>query len=273
MSTAVFLVACSIPSRISELSRLTQLAAGEQTRSEDSFNALCRACSVLLASHLEGFLKDLAKSISTDLNYYLKSFSSMPEALKRSFCEKIAFYEGVPAEEVNQRIAQLLAFFSTNSVNIDLHAFTYKENKNRNAGPDVIEAALAKLGVPSVLNSMKNSRLENIFKNDANATHLMRRDLRRFRSLVYRYPYKPLPETYAFDFKNARGAQKASSTSLWHTFIEEVMQRRHRIAHGDTMENDADVPILTQDIEKLDVLMHGLLFAATTYLARKSFMQ
>uniref|UniRef100_UPI003F49A68F HEPN domain-containing protein n=1 Tax=Cupriavidus taiwanensis TaxID=164546 RepID=UPI003F49A68F len=270
MSTAVFMVACSIPGRIEELSRLTRLAEKEQTRSEESFNTLCRACSVLLASHLEGFLKDLSKSISVDLNYYLKSFSGMPEALKRSFCEKIAFYEGVPSDEVNKRITQLIAFFSANSVNIDLQAFTYKENKNRNAGPDVIDGALAKLGVPSVLNSMKNSRLENVFKNDANATHLIRRDLRRFRSLVYHYPYRGLPETYAFDFKNARGTQKGSSTSLWHTFIEEVMQRRHRIAHGDTMENDADATILTQDIEKLDVLMHGMLFAATTYLGKKS---
>lgn len=269
MSTAVFSVACSIPGRIEELSRLTRLAEKEQSGSEESFNTLCRACSVLLASHLEGFLKDLSKSISTDLNYYLKSFSGMPDALKRSFCEKIAFYEGVPADEINTRVSQLIAFFSTNSVNIDLHAFTYKENKNKNAGPDVIETALGRLGIPSVLRSMKNSRFEHVFNNDVYATHLIRRDLRRFRSLVYHYPYRSVPTAYAFDFKGARGAQKGASTSLWHTFIEEVMQRRHRIAHGDTMENDADTTILTQDIEKLDVLMHGMLFAATTYLGKK----
>lgn len=268
MSTAIFEVACSIPSRIGELSRLTQLAASERTRSEESFNTLCRACSVLLASHLEGFLKDLSRSVSTDLNFYLKSFSSMPEALKRSFCEKIAFYEGVSTAEINQRVTQLVAFFSTNSVNIDLYAFKYKENQNRNAGPDVIDASLAKLGIPSVLNSMKDSVLENVFKNDVGATHRTLRDLRRFRSYLFRYPYKSLPDKYKFDFKSSRSSLKEGGSSLWHAFIEEVMQRRHRIAHGDTLENDADEKILARDIEKLDVLMHGMLFAVTTFLTK-----
>lgn len=146
MSTAVFSVACSIPKRIDELLRLTSLAKDVEEKCEDSYNTLCRACSVLIASHLDGFLKDLSKSIATDFNYYIKSFDKFPEAVQISFCQKIAFYEGVPKEEINQRVAQLKAFFSANHVNVDLHAFTYKENANRNSGPDVIEAALAKLG-------------------------------------------------------------------------------------------------------------------------------
>jgi len=268
MSTAAFEVACSIPKRIEELNRLTSLALIEESRNEDAYNTLCRACCVLLASHLEGFLKDLGKSLATDLNFYLKSFSRMPEAMKRSFCEKIAYYEGVPADEVNQRTIQLLDFFSANSVAIDLHAFTYKENKNRNTGPDVIESALAKMGVPSVLHSMMNGRLENIFKNDVALTYAIRRDMRRYRSLLYEFPYRHLPPDYAFNYTSARKNKGKAVSSLWHAFIEEVMRRRHSIAHGDTMTNDTNVTELSQDIEKIDVLMHGVLYSATTYLSK-----
>lgn len=113
---------------------------------------------------------------------------------------------------------------------------------------------------------MNKSRLESVFKNEVSATYIVRRDLRRFRSRVYKYPYNRLPQIYGFQFNRGKPGKKDVSSSLWHTFIEEIMQRRHRIAHGDTMDNDANVPILISDIEKLDVLMHGILFAAATYL-------
>ncbi|WP_131799888.1 HEPN domain-containing protein [Paraburkholderia ginsengiterrae] len=268
MSTAAFDVACSIPIRIQELDRLTKLASEHESSNEQTYNTLCRACCVLMASHLDGFLKDLGKSLATDLNFYLKSFGSMPEAMKRSFCEKIAFYEGVPADEINHRVAQLHSFFSTNSVAIDLNAFSYKENKNRNSGPDVIEATLSKMGVPAVLRSMTNVKIEDIFKDDTAQAYAIRRDMRRYRSFLYSFPYRRLPARYAFNYAAAKAAKGKSGSSLWHDFIEEVMRRRHSIAHGDTMTNDTNVKQLNQDIEKVDVLMHGVLYSATTYLTK-----
>jgi len=262
----VFEVACSIPHRMQELNRITSLAHNLVDKDEDSYNTLCRACCVLLASHLEGFLKDLSKSLASDLYFNLQTFAKMPEAMKRSFCEKIAFYEGVPKEDVNQRVKQLIAFFSTHSVAIDFQAFSYKENNNKNPGPDVLETSFEKMGVPAVLHSIAGGRLENIFKNDANLSYILRRDIRRFRSTLYSFPYKPLPNTYAFNFKAAKTAKGKGGNSLWHAFIEEVMRRRHSIVHGDTMANDTDVIELDHDIEKMDVLMHSVLYSAAAYL-------
>jgi hypothetical protein len=95
MSTAVFEVARSIPLRTNELRQLTTLATQLETTNESSYNALCRACSVLLAAHLEGFIKELGKNLVSDFNFNVESFSMMPSAMQRNFCERIAFYQGV----------------------------------------------------------------------------------------------------------------------------------------------------------------------------------
>ena len=273
MSTAVFEVACSIASRVAELERFTGLAVDAEEEDEGLFNSLCRACCVLLASHLEGFIKELSKGLISDLQYNLKSFSNMPEAMRRAFCEKIAFYEGVPKSEIDQRVGQLKDFFSTNTVAIDFQAFSYKENKNRNPGPDVVDSIFSKIGVPSVLYSISGGRLERIFENDSSLNYSIRRDIRRFRSNFYSFPYRPLPEKYSFNYKVGRSsgeAKKRGQVSLWHTFIEDVMLRRHSIVHGDTMANEANLSELKRDIEKMEVLMHSILYSSAGFLCSSS---
>ena len=266
MSTAVFEVARSIPARIQELKRLTKLANELVEKDEDSYNTLCRACCVLLAAHLEGFVKELGQNLFLDLNFHVHSFSKMPAAMQRTFCEKIAFYQGVEQADIDQRIKQLIAFFSTQNVSIDLDAFTYKENRNRNPGPDVIESAFAKLGVPSMMQSVSDGLFDNIFKNDTSLTFCLRRDIRRFQSLLYKFPYKLLPETYKFNYKVK--PRQAGGAGLWQAFIEEVMRRRHSIAHGDTVANESNPTELNADIEKLEVLMYAILYSSTTYLCK-----
>jgi hypothetical protein len=78
MSTASFELAQSIPARVDELSVLIRQAKAVQDTQESLYNAVCRACCVLMASHLEGFLKDLSTSITRDLNYNLGGFGQMP---------------------------------------------------------------------------------------------------------------------------------------------------------------------------------------------------
>lgn len=264
MSTAIFEVALSIPVRISELERLIRLADVEIDRNEPAYNTLCRACCVLLASHLEGFLKDLTKSIIYDLNFHLKSFANMPEAIKWSFCEKIAFYEGIPQDDVNQRAKQLSAFFSQNSVPIDLQAIQYKENKNKNPCPDFVDSILAKIGVPSVLASISGGALENIFKDEISLSYIIRKDIKKFRSYLHKFPYRKLPIKYTFVYPAKKSGKKASS--LWSTYIDEILSRRHNIVHGDTMSNETNTKALLKDVEKMDVLMHGIMYSSVTYI-------
>lgn len=264
MSTAIFDVAMSLPNRIDELQRLVNLADVTLKNGDElGYNSLCRACCVLLASHLEGFVKDLSKSLISDFNFNLDSFSKLPPAVKHTFCRRIAFFEGVPEQEVNLRTKQLMSFFDENSVAINMQAFPYKEAENKNPNGDVIESSLKKLGVPAVLFSISGGRFETVFSNDPSSIYLVRRDIVRFRNFLFRFPYRSLPDAYKFDYSGMGGKQ---APTLWHSFINEIMKRRHTIVHGDTTANETTTAELRRDVEKLEVLMHAVLYSSTSYL-------
>jgi hypothetical protein len=266
MSTASFELAQSIPLRISELNVLIEKARQVETSNEALYNALCRASGVLIVSHMEGFVKDLATSIVGDLNYHLGGFSAMPVAMQRTFCKKIAYFENVPTKEVESRVKQLLVFFGRNSVEIDMKAFTYKENPNKNPSTDLIDSTFEKLGTPNILNSIAIPPFEVVFDNDIATNYRLNRDMRRFVSYLYAFPFKKIPEPYcsaAVNVHKANGGQ-----SLWHTYVEEVMTRRHSIAHGDTLSNPTSWEELKRDCEKLSIMMFGLLYSAADRLGR-----
>jgi hypothetical protein len=116
-----------------------------------------------------------------------------------------------------------------------------------------------------MINSISEGIFEGIFENDHTLTYLLRRDIRRFQSLLYSFPYKPLPIRYSFNHKKTKNNTAAS---LWQMFIEEIMRRRHAIAHGDTLGNETNSIELAGDIEKLEVLMYAMLYSATNYLCK-----
>jgi hypothetical protein len=92
MTTSAFDVVQSIDLRIAELNLLVS-AARSNMNNPDLYDAICRSTGVLIASHLEGFVKDFSRSVIADLNFFGKTFSNMPKPLKRAFCHKIVFYE------------------------------------------------------------------------------------------------------------------------------------------------------------------------------------
>lgn len=192
MSTACFELAHSIPTRLSELRVLIDQAASSESKNETLHNAICRATCVLMASHLEGFLKDLTRSLLQDLNFYLGKFDKMPKAMQHEFCRKVAFFEGVPKEDIDQRITQLKAFFIKNTVNIDLKAFSYKENSNKNPSNDFIENSMSKLGVPDVLNLISNPAFETVFDDDERINFVLDRKLKSLVAGLYKFPFREL---------------------------------------------------------------------------------
>jgi hypothetical protein len=266
MSTSVYEVSQSISLRRQEIEVLANEAAKAFDNNDLLYKSLCRACCVMIASHLEGFVKDLTKSLVRDFNYNYTAFSDMPEAMQHTFCKKIAFYEGVEPREIDLRVSQLKAFFANNPVSIDLDAFTYKQTQNKNPSVDAIDAAFAKLGVPNVLGSLSGSSLEVVFDNDHRTNYKVMRDLKRLRSTTYNFPYRKSSDKINFDFKKPKDRKGKQPDSIWHTFVEEVMTRRHKIAHGDTMDNITTHETLLLDAVKLETLMHGILLSATEFL-------
>lgn len=261
MSTATYELSRSIPARIGELRVLVDHASKCETEDESLYNAICRAAAVLMASHLEGFLKELVRSITLDLNFHIEEFSSMPLAMQRTFCMKIAFYEGVSNAEIEKRVTQLISFFSSNNVKVDMSAFPYKENANKNPSPAFIDATLGAIGVPSVLAALKGGRFEAVFDGNHHTDYMLRRDLRRYQSTLYHFPYRALPPPYTFN----RNKDKAEG-SIWWEFINGVMNRRHSVAHGDTLENETSWSELRTDALKLEVLMFAIIYHSCGFL-------
>lgn len=265
MSTALFDLALSVPQRIAELNRLIDAAKRCEQDDEPLYNSICRSVSVLLASHLEGFLKELISSLIADMNSFRGGFSHMPAAMQRSFCEKIATYEGVERGDIEDRIRQLIAFFSKNSVPVDMSAFTYKDSANKNPTSAFIDSAMGKFGIPNIVSAVAGGKYDVIFDNDRFSTYILSRELRSFRSRLFHYPYRNMPSVYRFRFRGGSGMSKVQS--LWHAYIEEILIRRHSVAHGDTLDNETSWAALKMDVLKLEVLMHGLMFASAAYLA------
>lgn len=267
MSTAVFLVAQSIPERLGELNLLVRHAESIEAENEPLYNSVCRACCVLIASHLEGFLKELTKAIAQDLHYNYKDFSKMPAAMKRAFCEKIVFFDGVPAKEIEARIKQLLSFFEKNSVAIDLAAFKYKESDNKNPSAAYIDSVFEKIGYSSIIKTISGGRFDFVFKNDERVNYVLLRDLAGFRSKLYLFPYSGLSGDYSFS--STVGASKSEKDTLWHAYVEDILNRRHKIAHGDTVDNITTHNELSADIIKLGVLMHAVTYSAANHFVSK----
>ncbi|MBY8338150.1 hypothetical protein KYN89_13955 [Alteriqipengyuania sp. NZ-12B] len=265
MITGTFELVYSIPKRIGEVQLLVNRASDSKDSDPEFYDALCRASAVLLAAHLEAFLKELSSNVIADLNYHIRDFAQMPEILKREFCRKIAFYKGVESSEIEKRIRQLMDFFERNNVAIDLSAFSYNENPNKNPSPDLIQSTLNKIGVPNVLHSIKGEDFTSVFDGNYRTDWAMRRKMRKATSAVYSFPYRSLAGDFSFERRRPASGEK----TLWHEFIETVMTRRHSIVHGDTIENSSSATELGRDAEKLLVLMYGLSFSVATWFAER----
>lgn len=261
MTTASFEAVGSIPQRISELELLILNAKNCAEDNEPLYNSLCRACCVLIASHLEGFIKDFTKALLSDLNYNVQGFVNMPPAMKRAFCRKIAFYEGVDAKDIEKRTKQLIAFFDNNPVKIDMDYFSYKENPNKNPSASFIDASFERFGINNILSSLAIPSFEVAFGNDAGGNFVLRKDMRKYRSHLYHFPFTAIGPKYAFK----RIKQEKVVETLWHSYIEEIMNRRHSIAHGDVTENDTTWEELSSNVTKLHFLMHGLAYSAAAF--------
>lgn len=262
MTTALYTLVSSIDQRIEELEVLLSQAKECASKNELLFNALCRAVCVLIASQMESFAKDLTSAALDDLNENLSGFADFPSVIKRSFCEKIVFFEGVASREIDDRIRQLIDYFSVNSVKVDPRAFTYKENNNRNVSAQFLNRSLERLGLPRVIEGLSTPSFEVIFSGDAKASYVLLRRLRGARSKLYHFPYKRLPTELEL------GAVKkaVSKQTLWQQFLDEVLDRRHRVVHGDILTNPASLNDLVSDVLKLRVLMNGLALGVSQYL-------
>lgn len=267
MNTAAFETAKTIPLRMTEMRTLVGKAHYYKEKDEGLYDALCRSASVLLVSHIEGFLNDLVSSICIDLNYFVNDFALMPESIKRYFVYKLSFFEGVPSKDIDKRVRVLMEFFEENSVPVNFGLVAAGEQSGRNPSVKSIDKYFEPIGINKIVSSLHTDFYQRAFEGSTSATYRLLRECKANRSRVFSWPYSGFPEG-EFKMPPRKGDPYAGS-SLWVTFIEEILKRRHKIAHGSTMENNESSVSLERDIAKAEAMMTGLMLFACGQIGLK----
>ncbi|WP_405119910.1 MAE_28990/MAE_18760 family HEPN-like nuclease [Pseudomonas leptonychotis] len=213
------------------------------------YNAICRSTTVLIVAHLEGFTKDLVKSIINDLNRF-SSFQSLPKAIQRTYCSK---YLGSPEGDKGYqgKIDTLATKFSAIDCKISHEPFFYSKNKNPTS--NTIELAFSNFGITKVFGHLYESEIESVFSaSPSEALELSEKIKRLAIESTNEFPYPTTSNDLNLTKKNPK------HKTLWEEFLEQINLKRHAIAHGNEYDNIDDVTELESRRVKVSVLQYSL---------------
>ena len=255
MPTFVASFVNSVQSRFAEVDRLL-CAAGETELSDVRLHdAICRSVVVLLAAHLEGFVRDAAKALVDDLNRF-SEFGSLPEHPKRTFCKVFIPEEGKDANDRTKKLIRLLNGLDTK---LDWESFlaTTENEGHKNATPSIIERVFRNFGVKKVFNLLSSSSLDEVFSATSSEVENLEQLLEdHVKSHTADFPYTVEPEQFGL---HTAVPTVGGVRTLWESFVDDLMHRRHRIAHGAVVDNNDSVQELRLSRRKIAVLQYGLL--------------
>jgi len=208
------------------------------------YNALCRSASILLVSHLEGFIKDMAKSLVQDLNTNLQ-FNEMPNKVRRTMCQKYLGFDKSISKNYDSLLNELVLDLSE-STDFKLSYEPFLFDKNRNPKPDSIKLVCDRFGLSNIFKNMHESIFDNVFESDKKLEYL----LRRFEVVVglatKEFPYRAKINKFSLTPKALKGGR-----TLWESFLDDTNHVRHNIVHGNTFSNQGSVMELKRRVNKI----------------------
>ncbi len=215
----------------------------------NAYNAICRSATVLILSHLEGFIKALFVCIVRDLNSNL-SFSSLPKAIRKTYCKHL-----IGGDDVKNSDARILNLMKElERLDGDLAVDTFDVKKNANPKPKVISKMCERFGVCDPFVMLHQSRLEDIFSMTESESVAELKGLRTDIAVAIKdFPYNLVLDKYGL---SSGGKNK---TSFWQSFIDEINRKRHQIAHGSTFENHSSARSLKADKIKIEYFQCALI--------------
>lgn len=236
----------SFDNKWNEIELLIEKAKKYQSLDESFYNAICRSITVLLTAHLEGFVKILVKSVIDDLNSY-SVFEDIPLPIKRTYCKK---YLGSNPDNTDKnfqnKIDKLIAKFSELGSKITSDPFFYSNNKNPNAS--IIKTVFSNFGVENIFSYFSGSKIDNAFEgNHSGIIEIITEFKAHIENNTKFFPYSV--DIAQFGFK-----KRKKSNEIWETFLENINQSRHKVAHGNEFNNVADITELEMNKDKITAI-------------------
>jgi len=240
------------------------IAEAESRASDiDLYNAICRSVSVLMVAQFEGFMRDAAKAVLDDINEF-SSFRQSPPALKqtfsRSFLEK---EDGASGREFQSRVQRLIETFDGLEAKFTLDAFLVRDAQeyNKNPSPSVIDKITEKFGVRKFFNVINGSDLDGVFSDTASEVAKLKD---RIKSHVVvgteSYPYALNSASFNIGVDAGRlETAGGRSRTFWEDFLDNIMSKRHGIAHGSISDNPNSVEEIRSSLLKLEILQLAIL--------------
>ncbi|WP_410501738.1 MAE_28990/MAE_18760 family HEPN-like nuclease [Exiguobacterium acetylicum] len=222
-------------------------------QSEKSFyDALCRSTIVLLVGQIEGYIKDLAKAIITDLNDNV-AFSDLPRNIKKNFTN---YYLGDGG-----RYTELNDFFNLYNADLKTEPFLgpYSVNGNKNPSANVIDKVMNSFGIDGVFSYLYNSQLDTIFENDHEEISKILHDLQDYLfNKTKSFPYEIDLKIFSLNKHSIKFTKSNRELSLFKTFLDDLLHSRHAVAHGSTFENQLTIEQLVDYERKARALQYGI---------------
>ncbi|TVO31303.1 HEPN domain-containing protein [Vibrio algivorus] len=213
----------------------------------DFYNALCRSASILIVSHLEGFLKDLVKNLIRDLNSN-KKYSELPVAVQRSYCKKYLGFDQDKFKNYHQLIEEMVTEFSEYE-NFKINHEPFLFDKNRNPKPESIKIVLERFGIKDIFKHFHDSTFDKCFESRRKTSHLLKRMKRLVDLSTAQYPYKSKLNKFNLVSSNYGGAR-----TLWQTYLDDINTIRHSIVHGNSFNNQVTTNQLKERQEQAYLL-------------------
>jgi len=264
MSTFVFSLVESVEKRWAEVDKLLEAARAAEATDGRLHDAICRSVVVLIAAHFEGFVRDAAKALVDDTNRF-SNFKSLPTQSKRAFCKAYIPDEGRDANERTEKLIALLDDLDT-KIATDQFLFSTENDGHKNPAPSVIERVARNFGVKKVFKLLASSKLDDVFSCTQSELSAIHSELARHLELhTVGFPYAV--DTSRFDLHEP-SEHASGSRTLWETFLDDLMSRRHRIAHGSSADNNDSVEELESTRMKVAVLQYGFLVVTCSSIAQ-----
>lgn len=238
----------SLDEKWNEIDIILELAKHYKDNDNNLYNALCRSATVLMVGHLEGFTRDLVKSIINDISDNC-DFIEMPSIIKRIYTFK---YLGLVNGEIefskqdNKRIEVLKNKFEELNPDIEYEPFLYSD---KNPKPNLIKKAYKNLGIENIFAHLHESKYEDIFEGlplDSFKEIILEKK-EEIKTTTSNYPY-----TSSLDNSNLKSKTlQKNRTTLWEDFLSNIVEKRNKIAHGNNFNNSDDVDELEYNKNKI----------------------